>query len=298
MSGSPDILLIDADMLLYRVLASMEVETRWGEEVWTLSINEAQARDAVERRIATVIDEVAPASLPYLCFSGSRNFRFDVYPLYKSNRASTRKPMCYRVLKEWLRDTERTSRAGRRVRYAEEPVLEGDDLMSLMATHPAAMGRTIIVTDDKDLKQVPGRLYRFPDYDGKKPKTLKREVREVSTEEADRFFYVQTIAGDVADGYPGAPGFGATTAEDLLRKKLMLEPMEHELQRGPRVGQTETRWERVSSPSPWDTVLSCYAKAGLDESDALQNARVARMLRHGEYDFKKQEVRLWEPSRS
>jgi DNA polymerase-1 len=44
----------------------------------------------------------------------------------------------------------------------------------------------------------------------------------------------------------------------------------------------------------WKIVVKAYEKAGMNEQDALQQARVARILRHGEYDKKTGEVKLWQ----
>ena len=54
----------------------------------------------------------------------------------------------------------------------------------------------------------------------------------------------------------------------------------------------------------WYEVVRAFADAGtkknplnLTESDALIQARVSRILRHGEYDFDTKQVTLWEPPR-
>ena len=45
----------------------------------------------------------------------------------------------------------------------------------------------------------------------------------------------------------------------------------------------------------WAVVLAAYEKAGLTEADALAQARVARILRASDYDFKQKKVKLWNP---
>jgi len=44
----------------------------------------------------------------------------------------------------------------------------------------------------------------------------------------------------------------------------------------------------------WDLVKSTYKKQGFTEEDALLNARMARILRAEDYDFKNKKVKLWE----
>ena len=45
----------------------------------------------------------------------------------------------------------------------------------------------------------------------------------------------------------------------------------------------------------WQVVVETYASKGLTEEEALQQARVARILRHTDYDVEKEEVVLWKP---
>jgi len=45
----------------------------------------------------------------------------------------------------------------------------------------------------------------------------------------------------------------------------------------------------------WPSVVEAYKKAKLTEEDALMNARCARILRASDWDFKKEEVKLWTP---
>ena len=45
----------------------------------------------------------------------------------------------------------------------------------------------------------------------------------------------------------------------------------------------------------WDTVVNTFAKQGLGEAVAIEQARLARILRNGEYDTDTGEVKLWTP---
>ena len=91
---------------------------------------------------------------------------------------------------------------------------------------------------------------------------------EVTPEEADRWFYMQTLTGDATDGYSGCPGGGPKKAEAILE---------------------------AAGENPWPAIVAAYEKAGLSEEAALQQARVARILRASDYNFKKKEPILWKP---
>lgn len=117
----------------------------------------------------------------------------------------------------------------------------------------------IICSPDKDMRQIPGDLYDLSD-----------GVVTISREEGDRWHLIQTMAGDQTDGYSGVPGIGIKRAAALLD--------EH--------GAT------------WKTVVDAFAEKDLDESAALMNARLAKILQVEDYDFTNQEPRLWRPSGS
>lgn len=45
----------------------------------------------------------------------------------------------------------------------------------------------------------------------------------------------------------------------------------------------------------WPKVVAAFKKAGFGEDEALVQARCARILRNGEFNFKTQKVALWKP---
>ena len=114
----------------------------------------------------------------------------------------------------------------------------------------------MIVSPDKDMRQIPGKLYNLD------------EVFTVSKEEGAKWHLIQTLAGDQTDGYPGVPGIGVKRAEALFKK------------------------EGYS----WKTVKKAFADKGYTNLTALVNARLARILTADDYDFKKQEPILWTPT--
>ena len=92
------------------------------------------------------------------------------------------------------------------------------------------------------------------------------EVVTITEGEADYNFAYQTLVGDSTDNYSGCPTVGPKTANKLL-----------------------------SNGCGWDKVTAAFASKGLSEEVALENARLARILRNGEYDTDTGEVKLWQP---
>lgn len=224
-------LLIDGDIVLYSSSVATEFTCDWGGDNWVLSSNLEQAQDIARKYLDEATSRFEATEVT-ICLSGQGNFRYDLNPNYKSNRKNTRKPLVYPALKEWM-----ASNYG----SVEAPNLEADDLLGILATrHPGS----IIVSPDKDMQCIPGKLYR------------QGELMEISLEDANRFHMIQTLTGDATDGYPGCPGVGPKGAEKLL------------------AGTPDT-W--------WGAVLQAYQKAGLTEEDALLNARMAYILRDENY---------------
>lgn len=271
-------LLLDADVIAYQAAQASEVATEWtpGHWTWHCSFDEVAAR--VNEKIERFMDALKGDSYRLCLSCPDGNFRKAILPTYKGNRSGTKRPLVLEPIREWM-----VSELGAWVR----PGLEGDDLLGIFSTSPHLPGRKIIVSLDKDMRTIPGLFVR----------RLESGIEEVSAEEADTNHFIQTLTGDVVDGYSGCPGIGAVKAAAMLRDKVKLVSSEHALKRGPRKGQTETRWNQAPSSSMWDTVLSCFLAAGLTEEDALQQARVARILRDTDYDFQKKEPILWTPTK-
>lgn len=183
------------------------------------------------------------------------NWRNDIYPLYKSNRKDKTRPMVLGPIKEYIRAEHPTY---------QRPALEADDILGILATSTKIIkqpGEKIIVSVDKDMKTIPGLFYDMG----------LAAVLEISETEADRWHMWQTLVGDIADGYSGCPGVGKVKADKILKD------------------------EDASYAEWWPLIVAAYEKAGLTEDDALVQARIARILRVQDYDFKLKEVRLWTP---
>lgn len=274
-------LLVDGDVVAYKVAASIERPVNWGDGIWTLHSCSAEGKDAVDSTIGKWAEALKADRVIIALTDQEANWRLDLWPAYKAHRKNVRKPICLRSMRDHLMEA---------YECFLRPRLEGDDVLGILATHPKLVpGRKIIVSADKDFFTVPGEFLRTTkDNDG-------LEIVTVSQEEADRFHILQTIAGDPTDGYPGVPGWGMEGAKRVLDEGLVLVPREHTISRGPRKGQTETRWEAGPPGSPWEIVVSVYESKGLTEDAALIQARVARILRAGDYDFNKKRPRFWMP---
>lgn len=263
--GVGRVLLIDADILVYQVASAAEVPIEWDEDFWTLHSDFDAAKQRLDGQIAHLTDRLESADMVFALTTMDRNFRKDIYPLYKSNRKKVRKPLVWAPLRDYLKAT--------RIVF-ERPGLEGDDCLGILATKsgPLQPGwpdstEKVLVSIDKDFKTVPCNYY-----DMNHP---EKGVQVITEGEADYWHMYQTLTGDNTDGYPGCPGIGPKYAVKVL------EPAN--LPTGFSVGVA------------WPKVVAAYVKAGLGEEVAIQQARCARILRACDYYFKEKKPKLWTP---
>lgn len=236
-------LLIDADFIVYKSCAGAEDEIDWGDDVITVVSKFSEAYSNVTRELNN-IKNTFMWDMPemVLFFSDSKNFRKKIYPDYKGHR-NRKKPCGYqRVIKELSNEYQ----------VIRMPELEADDAMGIYAT---ANEGNIICSPDKDMKQIPGKVFDL------------KEVIDITPEEGMQWHYIQTLAGDQTDGYSGVPGIGVKRAVALFE--------EH--------GYT------------WDTVVQAFADKDLDENVALMNARLAKILTYTDYDPIQRQVIPWLP---
>lgn len=240
-------LLIDADIYAYRSVSATEEETDWGDDVWSFVSDIGAAKRIFKDEMLKISDAMNSKDI-LLCFSSQTNFRKDINPNYKSGRKKSRKPIGYASFIAYLKEVMPSiTREG----------LEADDVLGILATQPENIGKCIVVSDDKDLKTIPCKLYR----------PHAEERLDVTEADADRWFYTQTLTGDSTDGYAGCPTVGAKKAETIL-----------------------------GSRPQWNSVERAFIKQGLTRDDALMQARMARILRWSDWNHKDNKPILWEPA--
>jgi len=237
-------LLIDADYIVYKSCAGAETEIDWGDDVIMVVSKFSEAMANVQRELTKIKSHFmwdVPEIL--LFFSDSVNFRKKIYPSYKGHR-NRKKPCGYRRVISELAEQYGVIRM---------PTLEADDAMGIYATENPG---NIIVSPDKDMRQIPGKLFNMD------------ELVEITEEEGRQWHLIQTLAGDQTDGYSGVPGIGIKRAVTLFGE----------------CGYS------------WDTVVKAFTDKDLTEEDALINARLAKILTNKEYDSNKRTVIPWCPT--
>lgn len=179
-------LLIDADIVTFRGAFTAEDET----DEW---IANARSEGIIHDICQTLGSEDVE-----LWLSGPSNFRYGVYPEYKANRITAKRPKFEHTVKKHLTDVWNAQ-------WSDG--CEADDMLGCRSMELQGRQEPVVIcTTDKDLDMIPGDHYNF----------VKREKYYVSDEQAIRFFYYQCLIGDAADGVKGVPGIGPKKANNLL----------------------------------------------------------------------------------
>lgn len=191
-------LLFDGDLFAYRNAASAEND----------DVDVAYMR--VNSLLHTICTEFN--TIDYSIYlTGSDNFRFKVYPEYKANRIGIPKPRHLEDVRQFL------------IKEYGAIVSEGceaDDLMAINQTD-----KTIIVSLDKDMLQVPGCHYSWHIEGGPPEKRWVKEAvfQEVRELQGLKHFYTQMLTGDTSDNIKGAKGVGKVKAAMMLAAEELTE---------------------------------------------------------------------------
>lgn len=268
-----NVLLVDTDVLCYGIAFSNQRDVDWDDDgnVEHYTTPE-KALVQVEEFINDLKDELDGTDC-VLVLSEYPSFRQELEPEYKANRNPKDKPVLWKTIRDFIEwgDHPWTVESA--------PRLEGDDVLGILHTSAEFAGRSTIVSIDKDMLTIPGRIFLW-NKQGKERVTL-----EIDEQEACFNHLYQTLTGDSVDNYKGCPGVGEKRALNYL------DPDD----------DPEEMWESVVRAYT-DAMLKAVEKGRLPPFDdprsaAIHQARQAYILRDGDYNFETNKVTLWNPTR-
>ena len=199
-------ILIDGDILVYRVASAIEEPIHWGEGWWGIYGDATEGCQQLDWEIHKLLQEVndiqgwrvnietASQFNIQIALSSSTNWRTEVLPTYKQNRANKPKPVLWNPLREYLLE---------KYNALVWNNLEADDVIGILASP-----KTIVISDDKDFQNCPCLLYR----------PMKKTLTKVTRKTAIMHHLMQTLTGDSADGYSGCPQVGPVKAKEILQE--------------------------------------------------------------------------------
>ncbi|HEX4837861.1 MAG TPA: 5'-3' exonuclease [Solirubrobacteraceae bacterium] len=256
------LLIADIPWLLYRSFFALpkSIEGRDGKPVNALlgTIN----------ALLLAIEARKPRAVVACLGAEQARYRVELYPPYHAHRD----PMPPELAEQWTRAPALLASFGWTVAEAEE--LEADDAMGSFARVEArAGGRGLLLTADRDLYQaVDGRVAVLDLGRGGVFAELGPEQvigrYGIAPERVPDFI---ALRGDPSDGLPGAPGIGAKTAAELLRRHGTLEAL---------LEQAERQGADAGASAPINGALRPRIAATLRENAELLRAfkRVATLV--------------------
>ncbi|PZR67695.1 MAG: hypothetical protein DLM63_05985 [Solirubrobacterales bacterium] len=223
------LLVVDTPSLLYRSFFALP------ETITDADGMPVNALLGAVNRLLLVIAAERPRAVVHCFGPDAAPYRVRLYPAYHAKRPA----MPAGLRRQWDIAADFFNAFGWYV--TDHAEVEADDLLfSYGLAEATAGGHALLLTGDRDLygavRDGVSVLYLKTGADGPEPVDANEVRRRYGVDPA---LVAQFIAlrGDPSDGLPGAPGIGAKTAADLLRRHGSIEQaIARSLRERPRVG--------------------------------------------------------------
>jgi DNA polymerase-1 len=211
---------------------------------------------------------------------GGKNFRHEMYALYKANRQPTPEVIKSSIplLKEIIKAFN--------IPLLTLPGYEADDVIGTIAKRAEREGFEVyMMTPDKDYAQlVSSYIYIIKPRQGELPEHIgEEEVQNIyKVQRSEQVIDVLAIWGDKADNVPGVEGVGEKKSKDLINKYGSVENIYNNLNRLPKKMQEAFRAaaEQIplskklvtidtNVPVPWDEDALVVEKPDMERLKAL-----------------------------
>ena len=198
------VMLVDGDLLAYKITSALEEVVDWGDDVFTLW-SDLKKGKAIWKQQISYYQNYTNSKNVIICFSDKNNFRKELDKGYKSYRKNIRKPICYKPLRDWI---------CKNYQHVVMENLEGDDVLGILATG-VYKSNNVIVSGDKDVRTI-STWHCF---------IMDDSIEYVDSLKADYNFCTQVLCGDSTDGYKGLVGCGAVKASRVLLDKKSIDEL-------------------------------------------------------------------------
>ena len=172
----------------------------------------------VSRMLLRILREEQPRHFAFVLDGRGKNFRHELFPLYKANRDATPEDLVRQI--DPIKRLVRT--LGLRLEVSEG--CEADDCIASLTARFSKERPVIIVGADKDLRQclAPGIFLWDPASKEEKLLSAQDFTDETGLTPA-QWPDVQAVIGDTSDNIPGIPGIGPKTASKIFSRFPTLE---------------------------------------------------------------------------
>ncbi|MEE8272631.1 MAG: DNA polymerase I, partial [Alphaproteobacteria bacterium] len=218
--------LVDGSGFIFRAFHALPAMTRKSDGV---PINAVYGFTGMLLKLLT---DLNADHIAVIFDAAQENFRNDIYPEYKANRAETPEELVpqFPIIRE--------ATAAFSLPALELEGFEADDIIATYCRLAREQGaKAVIVSSDKDLMQLVGDGVTM--FDPMKNKDIgEPEVAEKFGVKPEKVVDVQALAGDAVDNVPGVPGIGVKTAALLINEYGDLDSL---LQRAGEIKQPKRR---------------------------------------------------------
>ncbi len=170
------------------------------------------------RLLLRIMREQKPQDFVFFMDGRGKNFRHEIFPLYKANRDATPEELV-----QQLEPIKRMVQSLGITLHVSEGC-EADDCIASLAHTYSASRPVIIIGADKDLRQCLNERVWLWDPAGKDEKlTSMQDFTQDTGLAPHQWPDVQALMGDTSDNIPGVPGIGPKTAQKIFMDFSSLE---------------------------------------------------------------------------
>lgn len=227
--ATPPLFLMDGSAFIYRgFFANRNMQRSDGFPTNALVV--------VSRVLLRILREETPEHFVFVQDGRGKNFRHEIFPLYKANREATPEDLVRQ-----MEPIQRMVRAlGLRLILSEG--CEADDCIASLAERFSTQFPVVIVSGDKDLKQCLGPNVFMWDPGSREEKlvTVEDFIQETGVRPS-QWADVQALIGDTSDNIPGVPGIGPKKAQQIFETCASLEEIRDHFERVPAKLQEKLR---------------------------------------------------------
>ncbi len=172
----------------------------------------------ITRLLLRIIREQKPEQFVFFMDGKGKNFRHELFPLYKANRSATPEELIMQ-----LEPVQRMVQSlGITLHVSKD--CEADDCIASLSQKFKSQSPVIIVGADKDLRQCLDDNVWLWDPSGKDEKLISAaDFTQETGLSPKQWPDVQALTGDSSDNIPGVPGVGPKTAQKIFMDFSSLE---------------------------------------------------------------------------
>ncbi len=173
---------------------------------------------SVARVILKILREEQPEYFAFIKDGKGKNFRHEIFPLYKANRSATPEEL----VMQFAPIEEMVKKLG--IYHEVSENCEADDCIASLAKKYRENNHIVIVGIDKDLRQCLHSNVSMWEPSNKESKIVTLDSFRAETGfEPEQWPDIQAVIGDSSDNIPGVQGIGPKTAEKIFHDFPNLE---------------------------------------------------------------------------